>query len=718
MERHTPNPLLVPGETCWQITGTRRLAPLIDGERYFATLRRALIDARHRILILGWDLHSQLELVREDPGDGLPTRLGELLHTLLERTPGLEAWILLWDYAPIYALEREPLLFGIHPWRQHPRLHFALDDNHPLAASHHQKLVVIDDALAFCGGFDLGKWRWDSSAHQAEDARRRDPDGKPYPPFHDLQLMVDGESAGALAELARARWARCGEETPAPSPPPEHDPWPEGVAALLRDQPCAIARTQPQQPARDDQAPEREVREIEQLYLALFARAERLIYLENQYLTSTTLCSALCERLGETHGPEVVIVLPRETGAWLEQHTMDILRARQLERLREADRHARLRVYHPEVPGLESGCLMVHAKLAIVDDRWLRVGSANLSNRSMGLDTECDLCLEVTDEEGRARIAALRRELIGNLLDCEPQHLASAEREAGGLIGAIEAIRADAPPGRKTLTPLEGAVDPEWERQLPDERLIDPKRPLNVLDVGDAVVGRRHLPHARRRLRFGIALVVLLAALAILWRWSGLGESLDPQQLAEQLTDQLHAPWGPALLLAGFVVGSLLAIPVTLLILVTALVYGPLAGASYALLGSLLAALAAYGLGAYLGRPAVNRLAGGRIHRLSERLARRGILTIIAVRIVPVAPFTLLNLLAGASHIRLRDYAIGTLIGMLPGVATMAVFAEGLMALLRRAGPEQFLLLTLALALIVGLTLLARRLLTVFVEQR
>ncbi|KXX64905.1 VTT domain-containing protein [Marichromatium gracile] len=382
------------------------------------------------------------------------------------------------------------------------------------------------------------------------------------------------------------------------------------------------------------------MREVEQLYLALFARAERLIYLENQYLTSTTLCSALCERLGETQGPEVVIVLPRETGAWLEQHTMDILRARQLERLREADRHARLRVYHPEVPDLESGCLMVHAKLAIVDDRWLRVGSANLSNRSMGLDTECDLCLEVTDEEGRARIAALRRELIGNLLGCEPQRLASAEREAGGLIGAIESIRADAPPGHNTLTPLEGAVDPEWERQLPDERLIDPKRPLNVLDVGDAVVGRRHLPHARRRLRFGIALVVLLAALA------------------------------------------------------------------------------AYGLGAYLGRPAVDRLAGGRIHRLSERLARRGILTIIAVRIVPVAPFTLLNLLAGASHIRLRDYSIGTLIGMLPGVATMAVFAEGLMALLRRAGPEQFLLLTLALALIVGLTLLARRLLTVFVEQR
>ncbi|NKN33220.1 VTT domain-containing protein [Marichromatium bheemlicum] len=711
MERNAP--LFVPGETCWQVTASERITPLIDGEEYFATLRRTLIAARHQILILGWDLHSQLELVREPPDDGLPTRLGELLHALLERTPELEAWILLWDYAPIYALEREPLLFGIHPWRQHPRLHFALDDTHPVAASHHQKLVVIDETLACCGGFDLGKWRWDSSAHRAEDARRRDPDGEPYPPFHDLQLLVDGESAGALAELARARWARLGTTPPVPSPPPDHCPWPAGVEARFHRQRCAIARTQPTQPERNEHA----VREVEQLYLALFARAERLIYVENQYLTSTILCSALCERLDEPQGPEVVIVLPRETGAWLEQHTMDILRARQLERLRAADRHDRLRVYAPEVPGLEQGCLMVHAKLAIVDDRWLRIGSANLSNRSMGLDTECDLCIEAEGEAAHTALVALRRELIGNLLGCTPRQLAEAEADAGGLIGAIDAIRAQATPEQHTLVPLTGEVDPEWERQLPDERLIDPPRPLSPVDLGDAVLGRRHLPHARRRLRLGMALIGLLAGLALLWRW-GLGEALDPQLLATRLTAQLHAPWGPALLLSGFVIGSLLAVPVTLLILVTALVYGPLAGAGYALFGALLAALAAYAIGAYLGRPTVDRLAGGRIHRLSERLARRGILTIVAVRIVPVAPFTLLNLLAGASHIRLRDYVIGTLVGMLPGVAAMAVFAEGLMALLRRASPEQFLLLVLALALILGLGLLARRLLGVLLQER
>jgi uncharacterized membrane protein YdjX (TVP38/TMEM64 family) len=180
--------------------------------------------------------------------------------------------------------------------------------------------------------------------------------------------------------------------------------------------------------------------------------------------------------------------------------------------------------------------------------------------------------------------------------------------------------------------------------------------------------------------------------------------------MATYLTAALQGPWGPLLLAAGFVVGSLIAIPVTLLILVTALVYGPTLGALYALIGSVLAASATYGLGYYLGRPAVERLSGGSIHRLSERLARRGILTVVAVRVVPVAPFTVINLFAGASHISMRDFLIGTCIGLIPGVAAMSVFAEGIMGLLRGADLKHFLVVALALVFIVGLTLLARHL--------
>ena len=156
--------------------------------------------------------------------------------------------------------------------------------------------------------------------------------------------------------------------------------------------------------------------------------------------------------------------------------------------------------------------------------------------------------------------------------------------------------------------------------------------------------------------------------------------------------------------------GSLIAVPVTLLILVSALIYGPALGALYAMVGSFAAAVTTYGLGYYLGRPAVERLSGGSIGRLSERLARRGILTVVAVRIVPVAPFTVINLFAGASHIRLRDYLIGTLLGMIPGIAAMAVFAEGILALVRDTDLKHFLIAALGLVFIFGLTLLARRL--------
>jgi len=688
------------GRNCWKVAQTERLTVLLDGEAYFSAVRSALIAAQRRVLILAWDIHSKVDLQREDPGDGLPTALADLILEQLERNPRLEVYILLWSYASIYALEREPLFFGDTPWDKHPRLHFAQDDQHPLAASHHQKVVVVDGRIAFCGGFDLSKWRWDTTAHLAEDPRRIDIEGGPYPPFHDLQALVDGEAAGALEALALTRWSRATGERLAPLEPPESDPWPDEVVPLLQGHRCAIARTFP---AHEEQG---EVREIERLYRDMIDAAEHFIYIENQYLTSAVVRDALDERLRRRHGPEVIIILPQETGGWLEQHTMDVLRARQLRILREADRHGRLRVYYPSVPELQSGCLMVHAKLMIVDDELLRVGSSNLSNRSMGLDSECDLCVAARDEGDRATIAGLRRGLLGMFLGVDTESVANAEERETGLIAAIESLRSQG----RTLAPLPGEADPEWERQLPDDRLIDPDRPLNVSSLGDTVIGRRALPHARRRLWLGTGLILTLLALAAAWRWTDLGTWLQPEALAAGLTAALQGPWGPALLAAGFVLGSLIAIPVTLLILVTALVYGPTLGAFYALAGSVLAATATYGLGYYLGRPAVERFSGSSIHSLSERLARRGILTVVAVRIVPVAPFTVINLFAGASHISLRDFLIGTCIGLIPGVAAMSVFAEGIMGLLRGADLKHFLVIALALVFIVGLTLLARHL--------
>ena len=255
---------------------------------------------------------------------------------------------------------------------------------------------------------------------------------------------------------------------------------------------------------------------------------------------------------------------------------------------------------------------------------------------------------------------------------------------------------------------LESSLDQEWDRLFPDERLIDPDRPLSPDWVGD-VVGEEHAPHARWRALIGLGLVLLFLVLAAVWRWTPVSDWLEPQRLAEAARGLAHSPWGMPVVLGAFVLASLAAVPVTLLILVTTLVFDPLAGALLALGGSTLAAVAGYQVGHFTGaRTAENRL-GGRLGDLRQRLKRRGVFAVVVVRIVPVAPFALLNMIAGAIEVRFRDYLIGTLIGMAPAVVAMALFSQGLLEVLGRADMR-------SLAFLVGGILIAAGLLWVCVS--
>lgn len=732
---------LRPGHNCWRLEQAERIGVCIDGEAYFAHLRTSLIAAHRSIAITAWDIHSRVELVRPAPQDGWPSELGALLTRLLATRPQLEVFILLWDYAPIYLLEREPLFFGEAPWskdasKRHPRLHFIKDGRHPLMASQHQKLVVIDQAVAYCGGFDISKWRWDTSAHRAEEPRRRDPDGDPYPPYHDLQLLVDGAAAVALGELFAYRWARAGgtrlpleaaaitaERAKAGWP----DPWPRALPTLFERTPVGIARTLP---AFEGQA---EARESEQLYLDMIRTARTLLYIENQYLTSRRIAEALRQSLAQPHGPEIVLILPRETGHWLEQHTMDLIRARLLKGLRRADHHQRLQVFYPEVAGLGEASMMVHAKLMIADDAILRIGSSNLSNRSMGLDSECDLGIQANSAAMRRTIRGLRQRLLAMFLAVEPEQLAQLERDLGSTARALDQLRARAAGGEPaqetdaarphpapspalsptlsptlSLEPLGDDLDPEWDRQLPDERLIDPDRPLSPELVGDVVIGAEHEPHARWRTWVSLATLLLFLALAAAWRWTPLGEWLQPALLAETARALSDSLWGVPLAMTLFVLASLAAVPVTLLILVTTLVFEPISGALVALASSTVSAIAGYGLGSYTGARAVEARLGGRLADLRQRLSHKGILAIVTLRIVPVAPFVVLNLIAGAMRVRFRDYVLGTLFGMTPAIVAMAFFAEGLLTLLGRADMRSLALIVAVALAAIGLIWLGR----------
>ena len=136
----------------------------------------------------------------------------------------------------------------------------------------------------------------------------------------------------------------------------------------------------------------------------------------------------------------------------------------------------------------------------------------------------------------------------------------------------------------------------------------------------------------------------------------------------------------PLGIVAAYVLGGLLMVPVTLLIGATAIVYPPHPGFLYALSGCLSNALVTYGIGATLGRDIIRRVAGRRLNELSKKLAKRGLLSVAVVRNLPVAPFTMVNVVAGASRIKLRDFLLGTALGMAPGILAITLFTDRLVS--------------------------------------
>lgn len=678
----------------WRVEPARRAALLVDGDAYFRAVHHALLQARQQILILGWDIDTRVCLRRDLDEEGRRrATLGALLHEVVAPRGGPECYVLSWDFALIYALEREPLTALKLRFPARRRLHVELDDMHPIGASHHQKVLVVDDAIAFCGGLDLCGARWDTPAHNADEPRRHDPPLKPHPPFHDVQLAVLGPVAAALGDLARERWFRSTGHRPR-APAGRDDGgrglWPGDVRPDVTDVPVAIARTEP---AFNGRA---EVREVERLHLDGIAAARRHIYVENQYLTSQAIGAALARRLAEAQGPDVVLVQPRECSGWLEASTMGVLRRRLIHDLRHADRHGRLRLYHPTLThGAER--LNVHSKVTIIDDALLRVGSANLSNRSMGLDTECDLAWEApsADHPVAAAIAQARARLLAEHLGVSPAAVDAATRSLG-LVGAVEHLRGDdAGHGRRTLAPLDVDAVPWFETLVTASAIIDPD---GVIPADPTV--NRELPAptpGQRVLRAAVAVagVVLMVLGPLLWRLPRLAEELHAAALLPTallptwgaLEARLHSPWGVALGVGVYVVGGLVAAPLVVLHVLAALLFGPAWAVSVALTGGTLSAVTTWSVGRLLGAARVRPVVGEDQLGVTRSLRARGVLAIAAFRLRPLGPFFTVNLAAGAARLPLRPYLLGTLVGIAPGVLAVAVLTRAFNAALWAPSP-------------------------------
>jgi phosphatidylserine/phosphatidylglycerophosphate/cardiolipin synthase-like enzyme len=462
--------ILEPGRNCWRIERAGRAVVLVDAACYFDRLEQALRSARRSILIVGWDFDARIRL-RRGAGEESPP-LGDLLRSLVEIHPELEIRILIWSIATLHAPgETLPLIAGAK-WQQHERIHLRLDREHPIYAAHHQKIVCIDDGLAFTGGIDLTIDRWDTSRHSADDPGRRTPDGSAYVPVHDLQMVVDEAAAQALAELARVRWRDATGEALDPVRT-DADLWPQDLEPDFTGASVAIARTAPQwgdHPA---------IREVAALTMDMLRAARHSIYIEAQYFVSFAIGDLLARRLADEDGPDVVIVTSKTLPGALERFVMGRNRNRLIRRMRRADRFDRLRVYHPVVPAADGqpGGVMIHSKLIIVDDVLIRVGSSNLNNRSAGLDTECDLAIEAGTAAQRRSIGRLRERLLAEHLGVEPEHVAKALAVEGSLIHAIEVLNHHA----RKLGWFDAMVSSGPARPIFGTRLLDPKKPFEPL---------------------------------------------------------------------------------------------------------------------------------------------------------------------------------------------------------------------------------------------
>jgi phospholipase D1/2 len=478
--------ILRPGRNCWRTSPIDEGGALVDAADYYRAFYRTALTARHRILIAGWQFDSTVQLLRgaEAADAEGPTALLPFLEWLCARNEELEVYILAWDYSLVFALEREWLQQVIFDWMTCKRIHFRFDNSHPVGASHHQKLVVIDGNVAFAGGVDLCEGRWDERDHRPQNSLRINHDGSPQKPYHDVMAFGTGAIVRDLSELFCERWQRAGGQPIdlAKSAPALRIEYERAIRVACPT--AGISRTMP------DDGAAAGVQEIAQLYADAIAAAEELVYIETQYFTSTRVRDALIERFSalDRSRIQVVVMLPRAGDTPKEAFALGNSQNRVLRSLAEAAKSTGhlFRVFYSTALG-EDGRehpTFIHSKVLIVDDRLLCIGSANCTNRSIHLDSELNVVWECSNDSENdlpKSVARLRASLLSE--HAGSAYDATLERSCG-LISRLDQLTDE----QHRLRPRPIADEAQDLVSHPlRERAFDPVRPLDELEFDDLI---------------------------------------------------------------------------------------------------------------------------------------------------------------------------------------------------------------------------------------
>jgi uncharacterized membrane protein YdjX (TVP38/TMEM64 family) len=490
--------------------------------------------------------------------------------------------------------------------------------------------------------------------------------------------MVDGEAAVSLTELAESRWRAAGctvERTVSV----KGERWPASVPVQSQGMTTGIART------GIATASEAGVNEVARLFEASINAADRFIYIENQFTSATDIARLLAQRMLDVPQLRVLIVTPKLHSSWFESQAMQSGRGGFIGEFVSAGVMGRIRFLYPSTGDTgRAAAVMVHSKVMIVDDRILRVGSANLNNRSMGADSECDLAFEATSNEHREYIARLRRQLIGHFCGVDERDIASNEADLFGFLDRLANAGAT-----KSLQPIDPAATAGSMATIV-QPVADPREPLHL----DRAANRMW---TARTILAVSGLAAALAGLALAWQYTSLRDFTDVGFVSSVISQPAWSQFAPLLAIAAFVVGGLVVFPVLVLIAATAAALGPWMGFASAATGVLLSSAILFGIGRVLGHARLQRLLGRRSSRVQSRIIGKGVVAVAMIRMVSIAPFSIVNVVAGASKLRLRDFMLGTALGMLPGIAVMAALGAQIADLARHASLSNAVLLGLAI---------------------
>ena len=672
---------------CWQISEASYSSPLIDCANYYRALHSSICKAKKQIVIIGWDIDSRIELLHGEEAERseAPVAIGELIKWKAEQNPELKVFMLRWDSSFAFFDQRE--MWALEVWQDKTpdNVIAILDDSIPMGGSQHQKIALIDDEVVFSGGMDVALHRWDTREHIIDDSRRTGPDGE-YGPFHDVQIVSCGPVVEHFKALACWRWNRVAEQ-PMPefsgntdilSTPPES--WPDNVKPCFTDVDCAIARTIPEM--EDTEL----VQEVRQMLLDIIGKAEKFIYIENQFATREEIAQAINARMKECPDLHVVIVSSYEPKGLFESEAYWASRITFKNIIEEGIDDKRVMMTYSSIRDQQGRMAYkrIHSKVMAIDNQYLVIGSSNLSNRSMSLDTEVDLIFHGDNEENQGCIEFIRNDLLaehtGRKVDEMPELLNNQSPVTAVMEGQLA--------HGYVLTEVDDSEFTTASETNLFRSISDPEEPLGP-SIPDFQGKFSAITNPRRRtimIALGVIIVALIAGALILI--SNTVPWLDGDRIQAFLEESRGTYFALPTVLLVYVVGGLLFFPVTVLSLAVAAIFGPIWGPIYGIFGALLSAGITFVLGKLLGNAGLRKLGGPKVEAVDEKLKQSGIIGVAAIRMLPIAPFSLVNLVAGISSISLVQFLIGTFLGMFPQMVAKGLVGDSIMQIFKNPSAE------------------------------